>query len=124
MTKKIGDKKVTSVKSSEVKETGGAEQIKESSTVGQVGKVQGATGVAGAGSVGAVGKRRATRVMSYAEREEYFRMVEEEAEKMFAGSGMTPEKQKLVAQAVKMAIDSGLTEEQPTSDANSSKPKK
>lgn len=114
MTKKIGDKKVTGVKSGDVKtgdvkSTEAADTVKGSTEVGAVGAVKGAGGVSGASATSAAGgKRRATVVMSYAEREQLFKMVSEEATKLFGGSKMSSEKQKLVADAVKMAIDSGL----------------
>jgi hypothetical protein len=110
MTKKIGDKKVTAVKTGDVKSTEAADHVKGSGEVGAVGAVKSAGSVSGAGAAGGVGgnKRRPTVVMSYAEREQLFKMVSEEATKLFSGSKMSGEKQKLVAEAVKMAIDSGL----------------
>lgn len=132
MTKKIGDKKVTAVKAGDVKSADSAEQVgatdlvkgsgqvKASGEVGAVGAVKSTGGVSSTSAAsGSTGKRRATTVMSFAEREQLFQMVKEEATKMFAGSGMSEEKQKMVAEAVKMAIDTGLLDENNTGDNNS-----
>ena len=109
MTKKIGDKKITGIKSTDVKSTEAADGVKGTGSVGAVSAVKQTGGVsASAAASGSTAKRRATVVMSYAEREQLFQMVTEEASKMFAGSKMSGEKQKIVADAVKMAIDSGL----------------
>jgi hypothetical protein len=48
--------------------------------------------------------------MSLAEREQLFQMVDQEAKKLF-GDAISSEKRKLVEDAVKMAIDSGLVDE-------------
>jgi|GEM_PF-1557581 len=109
MTKKIGDKKIASIKSTDVKSTEAADSVKGTGSVGAVSAVKQTGGVsASAAATGSTAKRRATVVMSYAEREQLFQMVTEEASKLFAGSKMSGEKQKIVADAVKMAIDSGL----------------
>ena len=110
MTKKIGDKKVTGIKSSEVGSAEEAKGIKGAGEVGAVGAVKGTGAVGATGGAGSISGNgsRATRVMSYAEREKIFKMVSEEAEKIFAKSKVSGEKQKLVADAVRMAIDSGL----------------
>ncbi len=53
-----------------------------------------------------------TRVMTAEERNKLFELVEEEAEKLF-GSGGLPEKERnKVANAVKMAIDASIAEEE------------
>lgn len=105
MTKKISDKKIEGVKS-----TREAEKVSGAETVGGVTKVKGAEGVAGVGGVAGVSKRRATKVMSAAERMQIFSMINEEAEKLF---GDLPEdKKKVVTDAVKMAISTGIIEEE------------
>lgn len=112
MVKKPGDKKIGGVKSSVVKPTTTADEVKGTEAVSDVSEVQGikptaaVSGTKGPGAVG--GKRRATRVMSLAEREELFKMVSEEADKLFAGTGMTDARKKIIADAVKMAMDSGM----------------
>jgi hypothetical protein len=106
MTKKIGDKKVGGVDST--RQTG---SVKETGTVSQVGSVKATTGVGGVGGVGAVGKRRPTRTMTLQEREELFRMIDEEAEKMLKNGLLPPEKRAAVQSAVKMAVDAGIADE-------------
>lgn len=105
MTKKIGDKKIGSVQS-----TDETTRVKGADTVGSVDKVKGATAVGGVGSVGAVGKRKATKVMSLAEREQLFNMINEEADKLF--KDMPEERRKVVSDAVKMAVDSGIVDDE------------
>ena len=72
---------------------------------------------AGGGRVG----RQATRTMSLEEREELFRLIDEEAERMFGSGILTPEKRSIVQQAVKMAVDSGLVEKEHESDEKKKK---
>lgn len=106
MTKKIGDKKVGGVDIT--RQTG---SVKETGTVSQVGSVKATSGVGGVGGVGAIGKRRPTRAMSLQEREELFRMIDEEAEKMLKNGLLPPEKRAAVQSAVKMAVDAGLVDD-------------
>ncbi len=107
MTDKIGKKKKigtvqSTERTTEVESTGavsGVDAVKPTSGVGAVGKAQG------------IGKRGPTRIMSMAERAELMRLVEEEAEKMFPGASMNPERKRAVVEAVKMAVDSGIAPE-------------
>ncbi len=116
MTKKIGDKKVGGVKST--KETTGVEGT---DLVSGVGNVKATTAVGGIGRAGAVGSSRLTRTMSLAEREQLFKMINEEADKL-AQEGLLPKaKRQAVESAVKMAIDAGLL---PSEDEDSGKGKK
>ena len=114
MVKKPGDSKISGIKSSVVKptdmtkEVAGAESVSE---VGQVGGVKATAAVGGAKGAGPVHKRRSTRQMTAEEREHLLQMVQEEADKMFGSSGMSAQRKKTVAEAVKMAIDAGLIEE-------------
>ncbi len=104
MTKKIGDKsKVGGVQS-----TKRTAQVEGTDSISRVGQVKAATGVAGVKRAGAVNAQRMTRAMSVAEREEIFRLINEEAEKLASEGGLSPTRQKMVADAVKMAIDTGL----------------
>lgn len=105
MTKKIGDKKIGSVQS-----TNEAARVKGAETVGNVEKVKGATAIGGIGSVGGISNRKPTKVMTLAEREQLFQMINEEADKLF--KDMPEDKRKIVSEAVKMAVDSGLVEEE------------
>ena len=113
MTKKIDSKKISTIKP-----TTRAHEVEETGVVGEISRVKATGAVSGVGGVGSASKRRATRVMSLAEREELFRMVNQEARKLFEASGVPEERQAAVENAVKMAIDSGLIEE------NTSEPKK
>ncbi len=86
-----------------------------------VGDVSGIAGTSSIGSIGGAGdstKRRATRAMSFEEREQLFKMVSEEASSLFGKAGMSKEKQSIIEDAVKMAIDSGLLEEEPQEKKN------
>lgn len=95
----------------------GVTSTERTKSVDQADAVGGVDAVKPAGSVGrvertgAVRRRGVTRVMSSAEREELFRIVNEEAEKLFSESEMSQEKKKAVASAVKMAIDLGMAGE-------------
>ena len=98
MAKKPGDKRVG--------EISGATQAKG---VQSTENISGVEGVKPTGEVGAIqgvsgsGKRRPTRTMTLAEREELFRIIGEEADKV-----LPPKQRELVKNAVKMAVDAGL----------------
>jgi hypothetical protein len=62
-------------------------------------------------AVGSARKRRPTRLMDLADREELLKIVEEEANKIFAAGTLPESKRSLVTEAVKMALDSGLLDE-------------
>ena len=104
---KIGKKGVGRVSSTqrtkELEQTAPVDSVAEVQKAGAVGKVDGAQGA---------GKRRATRVMTLAEREELFSMVSEEAKKLFPEGAMPDEQREIIEGAVKMAIDSGLLPEE------------
>ncbi|NDC37156.1 MAG: hypothetical protein EBZ48_03785 [Proteobacteria bacterium] len=111
MGKGSGDGKIGGIKSSVVKPTDTAREISKAETVSEVGEVSGVqatTGIGGAAQAGGVGRRRPTRTMSLEEREQLFKMVNEEADKIFAQTGMSDSRKRSVTEAVKMAIDSGL----------------
>jgi hypothetical protein len=67
-----------------------------------IGAVQGVSGI---------GQRRPTRKMTLAEREQLFKYINEEADKMLKEGSIPESQRELVTEAVKMAIDSGLVEE-------------
>ena len=113
MTKKIGDKKIGAVKSSSVGSTSETSQVKGAEQVRGIGKVQATSGVGSVKGAGAIGKRRPTRVMTLAEREQFFKMIDEEAEQLVASGAIPAAKRELVKSAVKMAVESGLVEEDP-----------
>ena len=85
--------------------------VKATEEVSEVGKVEKASSVGGVGKVGEVRGRQATRMMSASERDAFFQMIEEEAEKMFQGTGMSEEKKAVIKDAVKMAVDASIIEE-------------
>lgn len=101
--KKVGAKKVTDV--DKVKES---LQIDAVDALDSIGKV---------GGVGAISKRRPTRTMSSKERDEFFKVIDEEAKKLFSNSDLSPEHKALVKDAVKMVVDSTLLDEEPDGDS-------
>ena len=106
MAKKIDDdKKVGGVRSTRetraVKELESVDQIKGVNAAGGVGSVQ---------ATRAARSRQATRTMSLEEREQLFKLINEEAEALFKGSGMSNQQKEMVQNAVKMAVDAGLLE--------------
>lgn len=85
-----------------ISKTKAIDQITKVDEVNKVDKIKGADKIA---------LRRATTIMTSAEREKFFKMIEEEADKL-ADEGVIPKKQKgIVSKAVKMAIDSGIIDE-------------
>lgn len=111
MTKKIGKKgKIGEIKSAET-----ASEVESTGAIGGIHKVKPTSAVGGVSGAGKIGKRGATRIMSAAEREELLRMIDQEAEKMF-GNALPSEKRKAVVQAVKMAVDSGISAEEGEED--------
>lgn len=103
MTKKIDEKK----KIGGVDATERAREVAQTEAIKGVQGVRPTSQVGGVGGVTRMGKRGPTRIMSAAEREQLFKMIEEEADKMFGPS----DKAKEVKQAVKMAVDTGLVDE-------------
>lgn len=103
MGKKSDDGKIGAVKG-----TGSTTNVQGPDSVGVVGGIKPTSSVGAVKGTGAVGKRRATRIMSPAERENLMRLISEEADKMFEGSAMSPEKKEVLKSAVKMAVDAGI----------------
>ena len=103
----MGDKK-DDTKIGGVKSTKQTQDVDATKRVGDVSGIKSATGISSIGGAGDATKRRATREMSFEEREELFKMVKEEATSLFGKSGISKEKQTILEDAVKMAIDSGL----------------
>lgn len=106
MTKKPKDMKVGGVKT-----TDASESVKSTQSVGGVSGVAPTSGIGSVKSVGGVGKRRSTRIMTQQERDDLLRLIDEEAGKLFQGSGLSKEKQEVLKSAVKMAVDSGFIDE-------------
>jgi hypothetical protein len=107
MVKKIGDKS----KVKEVKSTTTAHEVEGAQAITGIEKVKATTGVEGVKGVGGVSKRRPTRTMTLAERQELMRMIGEEAEKMFKAGELPRGKQEVVTKAVQIAVDSGLIDD-------------
>ena len=105
--KKIGDKKI-----------GRVDLTKQSADVDKAGAVSGISSVKATAGIGAVGgtsginKRRGTRVMTLAEREQLFEMINEEADKLFGQGSPLASQKDVLKKAVKMAVDSGLIEDE------------
>lgn len=112
MGKGSGDGKIGGIKSAAVKPTETTKEVAQTESVSEVGEVSGvrATSAVGGtkGATGAGGRRRPTRTMTLEEREQLFKMVNEEAEKIFGQTGMSDSRKRSVTEAVKMAIDAGL----------------
>lgn len=101
------DKKIGKVSGSS-----GPKDVERTESIKGIKEVAPTTGVGRVTGAGPIGKNRPTRIMTLAEREELLRMIDQEADKMFDGSGISPAKKKVIAEAVKMAIDSGLVAEE------------
>lgn len=105
--KKIGDKKI-----GRVDLTKESSDVEKAGAVGGVTSIKGATGVGAVGKTGGISKRKGTRVMTLAEREQLFEMINEEADKLFADGSPLAAQKDMLKQAVKMAVDSGLIDEE------------
>jgi len=106
MTKKISKKgKIGGIES-----TDKAGEVAGTGAVGEVQNVKATSAVSGVGKADGITRRGPTRIMSMQERQELLRLIDEEAEKMF-GPGADKEKKAAVVNAVKMAVDAGIEEE-------------
>jgi len=106
MTKKIGDKKISGVTS-----TTEAQGVQGTEGIMGISGIRPTSGVRGVGAASSIGRRRATRVMTAAEREQLFNLISEEADKL-ESEGLIPKRQKeTVTKAVRMAVDSGLIDD-------------
>ena len=104
MVRKIGDKKVD-----KVDPTNTGSRIEDTEAVSGISSIEGPSVIEGTGRVGRImGRRRPTRTMTMEEREQLFRIINEEADKMFQSGGIPSEHREIVKDAVKMAVDSGL----------------
>ena len=95
-----------------VKRGGAADQIRKSEAIVGAGQVKKTSGVGAVTGTGAGGKRRPTRLMTLKEREKYFDMVKEEADKLFANSDLSDEQREVIEEAVKMAVDASLVDDE------------
>ena len=106
--KGVGDKK----KVGGVKTPADTKSVEETKGVSGVGEVKKTSSVGGVKGSGAVRGRQATQKLSIKDREKIFQLIEEEAEKLFSSKDTPGKKKEIVEQAVKMAIDSGLVDEE------------
>lgn len=106
MSKKSDNGKIGAIQGSR-----GAETVQRPESVGTIGEVKATSSVGSIKGPGGV-KRRPTRIMSSDERNDLFRIINEEADKLFEGSKIPEEQRKALKEAVKMAVDSGLVEEE------------
>lgn len=111
MTKKIGDKKIKSIKSSSVEATKGALTVSGTEAVGKVGAVKAATGVGDVRGASAIGKRQPTRIMTMSEREQLLQMINEEAEKLVESGALPASKKEVIAHAVRMTVDASIIDD-------------
>lgn len=86
------------------------EEVEKATHVSEVSGVQKTSSVGRVSGIETVEGRKATRIMTFAEREQIFKMINEEADKIFPHS--SDEKKKMLTEAVKMAIDSSLLDEE------------
>ena len=101
------------VKIGGVKRTKGATGVEQTESVGEVKGVKKARSVGGVKGVGKAGAGGGKLPITAAERDQLFQMINEEAEKMFEGSSILPEEQKkIVTDAVKMAVDASVIDEE------------
>jgi hypothetical protein len=106
----MSDKKKKNEEIEKVGSATKAERVKKAHEVDSVEKVKGAEAVRGVGSIESTG-RRATRLMTMEEREKYFQIISEEAQNLLGGK-LGKDKISQVENAVKMAIDTGLLDQQ------------
>jgi len=114
---KVGGKRIGGVK--QTTESGAVEETKSVSDVGSVKKTAGVGGIKG--TAGATGSRKP---MTLAEREKLFGIISEEAEKLLKKSGLSAEQQEIIENAVKMAVDTGLSEDDDGDESSGDSKKK
>ena len=95
-----------------VEATRGNKQVDPTAGVGSIRSVDPTSGVGGIGAASTPGRRRKpTRLLTTEDREQLLDMIQEESAKLFGSSvGITPERRKVVEEAVRMAVESGLRE--------------
>lgn len=121
MAKKDDEKKLSKIGGLEK-----APRVIDPQAIKGVEQIHATNSVSAAQAVGLTRKRRPTRLMDLADREELLKIVEEEANKIFAAGTFPESKRTLVTEAVKMALDSGLldeTDNQLAKDDTTKKPK-
>jgi len=108
MTKKgAGSGKITSIDA-----TKGTREVEGTESVTGVSGIKPTAPVSGVRGTAPVGRRRPTTLMSMAERSKLFEMIQEEADKLVKDGVLPANDRKIVSDAVKMAVDSGIGEEE------------
>lgn len=107
----MADKKKNKGTSS-ISGVGGSKRASEIKNIEEVGKARQVGDVKGVKKTGSADGKRSTNQMTLAERERILHLVEDEAKEFFKESGLPPEKQQIIQKAVKMAIDSGIIDEE------------
>lgn len=107
MTKKGGGSgKITGIDA-----TKGTREIESTESVTGVSGIKPTAPVSGVRGTSPIGRRRPTTLMSMAERSKLFEMIQEEADKLVKDGILPTGDRKVVSDAVKMAVDTGITEE-------------
>ncbi len=82
------------------------------------------------GAVGSIGQRapasrvrRPTRPMTSAEREHLFRLIHEEADRMFGPNGLPESQRRTLEGAVRITVDASITDEEEEKAAEGGAPK-
>ena len=90
-----------------------ANQIEKTEQVDTVGGVKKAGKVSAVKGAGATSGAAGGQLLTPADREPLFKMIEEEAEKLFGKDSSIPQEQKdAIAKAVKMAVDAAIIDEE------------
>jgi hypothetical protein len=103
-------KKPDKIESKKVGKLESTESVDSLDAVKRVEKVGNVQSVDAASSVGTVARSAGVvrHQFSIEDKEKLFQVVEDEAQKLFGSSSLSPEKRQLIEQAVKVAIESGL----------------
>lgn len=91
----VGTRPVESKQATEAAKVGGAQQVKGTVRQGEASRV-----------------RRPTRPMTAAEREHLFRLIHEEADKMFGPNGLPESQRDTLEGAVRMTVDAAVVEDE------------
>ena len=104
-----------------IKGSGGARGAQKTGAVEGIEEVQKATATGKVKGVERAQKSGANKPMTLAEREELLKMISQEADKLFGKSGVPNEQREVVEEAVKMAVDSVLVDEEEENKTNKKK---
>lgn len=111
MVDKIGDKGKKG-KVGGIKETQTSKQVEKTEQVGRIGKIKESSAV---GKVGKAGRSQGPvpgEVLTPADRDPLYRLIDEETEKILGATGdISDEQREAIANAVKMAVDAAIVNE-------------